>query len=181
MKLCTADNRTIDFIQFKNIKIALDRDTYIFISSVDKNNNIKVHRHIKEKLSKKFKAHAWDFISYNENMLHIKFLVKYSPILSKFVDLTEFDTIEFTPSSDDVVDNWCNISYVSLNDGEEFLNSCNISYTLKNSFPSLNSIYEVLFQLSTTLSLDGTNSIVSSSEVSINLDNIGEYLTKNLI
>ena len=129
MKLHVADNRTIDFIQFKNIKIALDRDTCVFIGGIDKNNNIKVNRYVREKLLKKFKAHAWDSLDYNKNLFHIKFLVKYSPILSKFVDLTEFDTIEFTPSSDNVIDNWSNVSYINLNDGKEFFNVYDASHT----------------------------------------------------
>ena len=53
MKLHVADNGPIDFIQFKNIKIALDRDTCVFISGIDKNNNIKVNRYVGEKLLKK--------------------------------------------------------------------------------------------------------------------------------
>ena len=129
MKLHVTDNRTIDFIQFKNIKIAIDRNICVFISGINKNNNIKVHKYIRKKLLKKFKAHAWDFIDHDENMLHIKFLVKYSPILSKFVDLTEFDTIEFTPSSDNVVDNWNNVPYVNLNDGKEFFYVYDVAYT----------------------------------------------------
>ena len=133
MKLCVADDRTVNFIQFKNIKIALDRDTCVFISGIDKNNNIKVNRYVREKLLKKFKAYAWDYVDYNENMLHIKFLVKYSPILSKFVDLTEFDTIEFTPSSDNVIDNWSNVSYVNLNDGKKFLNVYDVSYDVSHT------------------------------------------------
>ena len=79
MKLCVADDRTVNFIQFKNIKIALDRDTCVFIGGIDKNNNIKVNRYVREKLLKKFKAYSWDYLDYNENMLHIKFLVEYSP------------------------------------------------------------------------------------------------------
>ena len=129
MKLHVADNRTIDFIQFKNIKIALDRDTCILISNIDKNNDIKVYACIREKLLEKFKVDRWDSLDYNENMFHIKFLVKYSPILSKFVDLTEFDTIEFTPSSDNVVDNWNNVPYVNLNDGKEFFYVYDVAYT----------------------------------------------------
>ena len=128
MKLCITNGGTIDFIQFKNIKIALDRDTCIFISDIDKNNDIKVYAHIREKLLEKFKVDRWDSLDYNENMLHIKFLVKYSPILSKFVDLTEFDTIEFVPSSDNVVGNWPNISYIKFNDGKEFFNVYNVAY-----------------------------------------------------
>ena len=122
MKLCITNGGTINFIQFKNIKIALDRDTYIFISGIDKNNNIKVHRHIKEKLSKKFKVNKWDSLDYNKNLFHIKFLVKYSPILSKFIDTSELDTIEFVPSSDNVINNWNNTSYIKFNDGKEFFN-----------------------------------------------------------
>ena len=133
MKLHVADNRTIDFIQFKNIKIALDRDTCIFISDIDKNNDIKMYACIREKLLEKFKVDRWDSLNYNENMLHIKFLVKYSPILSKFVDLTEFDTIEFTPSSDNVIDNWSNVSYVNLNDGKEFFNVYDVSYDVSHT------------------------------------------------
>ena len=129
MKLYVTDNRTIDFIQFKNIKIAVDKDTCIFISNIDKNNDIKMCEHTKGKLLKKFKIDKWDSLDYNKNLFHIKFLVKYSPILSKFVDLTEFDTIEFTPSSDNVVDNWNNIAYVNLNDGKEFFYVYDVMYT----------------------------------------------------
>ena len=129
MKLYATDDRTINFIQFKNIKIALDMDVYIFLGNIDKNNNIKVHKYVRKKLLQKFKVYAWDFIGYDKNMLHIKFLVKYSPILSKFVDLTEFDTIEFTPSSDNVVDNWNSIAYVNLNDGKEFFYVYDVTYT----------------------------------------------------
>ena len=129
MKLHVADNRTIDFIQFKNIKIALDRDTCIFISDIDKNNDIKVYACIREKLLEKFKVDRWDSLDYNENMLHIKFLVKYSPILSKFIDTSEFDIIKFIPSSDQVVGNWNNTSYIKFNDGKEFFNVYNVAYT----------------------------------------------------
>ena len=129
MKLYTTDDRTIIFIQFKNIKIALGRNICIFLSNIDENNNIKIYKSIREKLLKKFKVYSWDSLDYNENMLHIKFLVKYSPILSKFIDTSEFDTIEFVPFSDQVVDNWNNISYIKFNYGKEFFNVYDVSYT----------------------------------------------------
>ena len=132
MKLHVTDNRTIDFIQFKNIRIAIDRNTCVFISNIDKNNGIKIRKSIREKLLKKFKMHTWDFIDHNNNLLHIKFLVKYSPILSKFIDTSEFDTIEFTPSSDNVVDNWNNVSYIKFNNGKEFFNVYDVVYTGQN-------------------------------------------------
>ena len=129
MKLHVADDRTIDFIQFKNIKIALDMDVYIFFGNIDKNNNIKVHKYIREKLLKKFKVDRWDSLDYNKNLFHIKFLVKYSPILSKFIDTSEFDTIEFAPSSDQIADSWGNVSYINFNDGKEFFNVYDASHT----------------------------------------------------
>ena len=129
MKLYMTDDRTIIFIQFKNIKIALGRNICMFLSNIDENNNIKIYKSIGEKLLKKFKVYDWNSLDYNENMLHIKFLVKYSPILSKFIDLTEFDTIEFVPSSDSVVGNWPNISYIKFNDGKEFFNLYDVACT----------------------------------------------------
>ena len=129
MKLCVADDRTVNFIQFKNIKIALDRDTCVFIGGIDKNNNIKVNRYVREKLLKKFKVCTWDFIDYDKDFLHIKFLVKYSPILSKFIDASEFDTVELTLSDDQIVNNWNRVSYINFNDEKEFFNVHSVSYT----------------------------------------------------
>ena len=128
MKLYITADRTIIFIQFKNIKITLGRNICIFLSNIDKNNNIKIYKNIREKLLRKFKVYDWDSLDYNENMLHIKFLVKYSPILSKFIDTSEFDTIEFVPFSDQVVDNWNIISYIKFNYGKEFFNVYDVSY-----------------------------------------------------
>ena len=129
MKLHVADDRTIDFIQFKNIKIALDMDVYVFLGNIDKNNNIKVHKYVRKKLFKKFKVDRWDSLDYNNNLFHIKFLVKYSPILSKFIDVSEFNTVELASSNDRIANNWSNVSYINLNDGKEFFNVYDASYT----------------------------------------------------
>ena len=129
MKLYITDDRTINFIQFKNIKIALYIDFYIFFGNIDKNNNIKMYKYVKEKILKKFKVDRWDSLDYNKNLFHIKFLVKYSPILSKFIDTSELDTIKFIPSSNQVVGNWNNTSYIKFNDGKEFFNVYDVSHT----------------------------------------------------
>ena len=132
MKLYIADKRTIDFIQFKNIKIALDMDVYVFLGNIDKNNNIKVHKYVRKKLLKKFKVDRWDSLDYNKNLFHIKFLVKYSPILSKFIDVSEFNTIELASSNDRIANNWRNVSYINLDDGKEFFNVYDASYTKRD-------------------------------------------------
>ena len=129
MKLYITDDRTIIFIQFKNIKIALGRNICIFLSNIDKNNNIKMYKYVRKKLLKKFKVNRWDSLDYNKNLFHIKFLVKYSPILSKFIDTSELDTIKFIPSSYQVVGNWNNTSYIKFNDGKEFFNVYDVACT----------------------------------------------------
>ena len=129
MKLYITEDRTIIFVQFKNIKIALGRNICIFISNIDKNNDIKMYEYTKEKLLKKFKVDKWDSLDYNKNLFHIKFLIKYSPILSKFIDTSEFDTIKFIPSSNQVVGNWNNTSYIKFNDGKEFFNVYDVACT----------------------------------------------------
>ena len=66
MKLHVTDDVTIDFIQFKNIKIAIDRNICVFISGINKDNNIKVHKYVRKKLLQKFnyysKSHIADII-----------------------------------------------------------------------------------------------------------------------
>ena len=56
-------------------------------------NFLSIERKTNRVFANKFKICTWDEI--NENLSHIKFLIKYSPIFSKLVDLTEFDKIEF--------------------------------------------------------------------------------------
>ena len=120
----------IIIIKFKKITLYVDGESSIFLGNI-KANEIGIYFPSDEILLNKFNVTNWDTIT--NNLIHIKFLVKYSPILSKFVDSAEFDTIEFTPSSDNVVDNWSNVSYVNLNDGKEFLNVYDISYDVSHT------------------------------------------------
>ncbi len=78
-------------IYFKNCTIYINSLVSIFLSK-DK-NVLYIERKTNRALMNKFKICSWDEI--NENLPHIKFLIKYSPVFSKLVDLTEFDKIEF--------------------------------------------------------------------------------------
>ena len=78
-------------IHFKNCAIYINSTASIFLSK-DK-NILSIERKTNRILENKFKICSWDEI--NENLSHIKFLIKYSPVFSKLVDLTEFNTIEF--------------------------------------------------------------------------------------
>ena len=81
----------IYFIRFKNIKLAIDFDTCVFLGEI-KDGRIELNLNTKRFLLKKFKISK--FYSFTKNLVHIKFLAKYSPIFSKFIDDEELDKIE---------------------------------------------------------------------------------------
>ena len=70
---------------FKNVKIYTDENLCVFLSSIDSKNNLKMSYETNYFLLKKFKIYDWD--KYNDDLIQIKFLAKYSCILSKLIDL----------------------------------------------------------------------------------------------
>ena len=103
-------------ITFKNVKIYTDENLCVFLSSIDSENNLKMSYETNYFLLKKFKINDWDM--YNDDLIQIKFLVKYSCILSKLVDLSEFNDIELISINN--VNNpdieWYNDYYLYIND-----------------------------------------------------------------
>ena len=101
---------------FKNVKIYTDENLCVFLSSIDSENNLKMSYETNYFLLKKFKINDWD--TYNDDLIQIKFLVKYSCILSKLVDLSEFDDVELISINN--VNNpdieWYNDYYLYIND-----------------------------------------------------------------
>ena len=84
----------IYYVEFKRIKFLIDNNMYVFLGNL-KNNCIEYsNSHINFKLLNKFKLNFWDEDS-SKMVPHIKFLVKYSPILSKLINEEEFENIEF--------------------------------------------------------------------------------------
>ena len=101
---------------FKNVKIYTDENLCVFLSSIDSENNLKMSYETNYFLLKKFKINEWDM--YNDDLIQIKFLVKYSCILSKLIDLSEFNDIELININN--VNNpdieWYNDYYLYIND-----------------------------------------------------------------
>ena len=110
MKIYNPNSHMANFIQFKNVKIALDRNTGVFLNINNKENIIMTTTQVREILFKKFKILSWDSI--DNDLSHIKFLIKYSPIFSKFVDMTEFDEIELITSNKYKISHWFSVSYM---------------------------------------------------------------------
>ena len=103
-------------VTFKNVKIYTDENLCVFLSSIDSENNLKMSYETNYFLLKKFKINDWDM--YNDDLIQIKFLVKYSCILSKLIDLSEFNNIELISINN--VNNpdieWYNDYYLYIND-----------------------------------------------------------------
>ena len=79
---------TISIIKFKKITLYIDGESSIFLGNI-KANEIGINLPSDEILLNKFNAMNWDVVT--DNLIHIKFLIKYSPILSKLIDNDELD------------------------------------------------------------------------------------------
>ena len=112
-------------VQFKKIEFLIDCDSCIFLGNI-KSDKIGIRRRIRLILLRKFKIYNWE--SYSNNLVHIKFLVEYSPILSKFVDPSEFDDIEFINLRGNVNGMWKDAYYVDFSENVKFFKVNDVLY-----------------------------------------------------
>ena len=78
----------INIIKFKKFTLYIDEESSIFLVNI-KANEIGIYFPSDEILLNKFNAMNWDIAT--DNLIHIKFLIKYSPIFSKLIDNDELD------------------------------------------------------------------------------------------
>ena len=78
----------INIIKFKKITLYVDGESSIFLGNI-KANEIGIYLPSDEILLNKFNEMYWNDVT--NNLIHIKFLIKYSPILSKLIDNDELD------------------------------------------------------------------------------------------
>ena len=78
----------ISIIKFKKITLYIDGESSVFLGNI-KANEIGIYLPSDEILLNKFNAIKWNIAT--DNLIHIKFLIKYSPILSKLIDNDELD------------------------------------------------------------------------------------------
>ena len=112
-------------VQFKKIEFLIDCDSCIFLGNI-KSDKIGISRRIRLILLRKFKIYNWE--SYSNNLVHIKFLVEYSPILSKFVDPSEFDNVEFINLRSNVNNIWKDAYYVDFGENVKFFKVSDVLY-----------------------------------------------------
>ena len=109
----------IYFIRFKNLKLAMDFDICVFLGEI-KDGRIELNLNMKRFLLKKFKISQ--FYSFTKNLVHIKFLAKYSPIFSKFIDDEEFNNIKIQKKDYELID-WTEVYCIKFNNGLKFFNT----------------------------------------------------------
>ena len=112
-------------VQFKKIEFLIDCDSCIFLGNI-KSDKIGISRRIRLILLRQFKIYNWE--SYSNNLVHIKFLVEYSPILSKFVDPSEFDNVEFINLRSNVNNIWKDAYYVDFGENVKFFKVSDVLY-----------------------------------------------------
>ena len=97
----------INIIKFKKITLYIDCESSVFLGNI-KANEIGIYLPSDEILLNKFNAMNWDVVT--DNLIHIKFLIKYSPILSKLIDNDELDDFEMVEVSN-IYDEFLNPKY----------------------------------------------------------------------
>ena len=78
-------------VRFKNSIVSITNASNMFLSDIG--DSLRLNEKLNKILILKFNSYGVDCCK--NGISHIKFLVKYSPILSKIVDISEFDSIEY--------------------------------------------------------------------------------------
>ena len=97
----------INIIKFKKITLYIDGESSIFLGNI-KANEIGIYLPSDEILLNKFNTMYWNVVT--DNLIHIKFLIKCSPILSKLIDNDELDDFEMVEVSN-IYDEFLNPKY----------------------------------------------------------------------
>ena len=119
-------NRYIYNVIFKKVTLYMSNYACLFLSKpTGKNHELRFNSETNSMILKKFNVYCWDLCG--SNYLHLKFLVTYSPILSKFIDPSEFNDVKIVKSGS----NRKNESLIKFKH-KNFYSVNDISYTGKN-------------------------------------------------
>ena len=127
MKVFLFEER-IYLVKLHKITIYIDNEIFTFLGKKT-NEKIKIKTDTDFMLRNKFRISSWD--EYND-LSHIKFLIRYSSILSNFATEEDFENVSIVYIKDIDDDIWHPQFYISMNDTDEkFFNiysfGCNTS------------------------------------------------------
>ena len=140
MKVFLFDDR-IYLVKLNKITIYIDNEVFTFLGEKT-NEKIKIKSDTDFMLRYKFKISHWDDCN---DLSHIKFLIRYSSILSNFVTEEDFENVSIVDIEDidDIDDDiWHPQFYINMNDTDEkFFNiysfGCDISASTSIEFMRL--------------------------------------------
>ena len=114
MKVFLFDEK-IYLIKLNKITLYIDNEIFIFLGKKT-NEKIKIKTDTDFMLKHKFKISCWDDCN---DLLHIKFLIKYSSILSNFAVEEDFENVSIIGIEDIDDDIWHPQFYINMNDTDE--------------------------------------------------------------
>ena len=84
-------SKTIYTLYFKKCTVYVNSFSGIFLSNDE--NNLSIKDSVNRILLNKFNVDDWD--EYTTDLVHIKFLIKFSSIFNKIADVNELNNVEF--------------------------------------------------------------------------------------
>ena len=118
-------DETIYLVKLNKITIYIDNEIFSFLGEKT-NEKIKIKTDTDFMLRNKFKISCWD--EYND-LSQIKFLIRYSSILSDFVTKEDFENVSIVGIKDIDEDIWHPQFYIGINDTDEkFFNIYSFGY-----------------------------------------------------
>ena len=118
-------DETIYLVKLNKITIYIDNEVFTFLGEKI-NKEIKIKTDTDFMLRNKFRISSWD--EYND-LSHIKFLIRYSSILSNFATEEDFENVSIVDIEDIDDDIWDPQFYISMNDTDEkFFNIYSFGY-----------------------------------------------------
>ena len=126
-------SKTIYKIYFKKCTIYVNSFSGIFLSN-DK-NNLSINDSLNRTLLNKFNVDDWD--EYTTDLVHIKFLIKFSSIFNKIADVNELNNVEFIKNDHNVQVHFIYYGHKKYFDMRDYdCNSTSIpyDYKFKNDF-----------------------------------------------
>ena len=114
MKVFLFDDR-IYLVKLNKITIYIDNEVFTFLGE-KANEKIKIKTDTDFMLRNKFRIYSWDDCN---DLSHIKFLIRYSSILSNFAIEEDFENVSIVDIEDIDDDIWHPQFYISMNDTDE--------------------------------------------------------------
>ena len=108
-------DETIYLVKLNKITIYIDNEIFTFLGKKT-NEKIKIKTDTDFMLRNKFRISSWD--EYND-LSHIKFLIRYSSILSNFAVEEDFENVSIVGIENIDDDIWHPQFYISINDTDE--------------------------------------------------------------